>query len=87
MTVYECCLIKLLPYILLEKTLTFYIGNGQPRESAVCSLYRRTFVPYSFSVSCIMRDYKKRWLGSRVVGVLVPGAEGPGSNRSRDAVG
>jgi len=28
-----------------------------------------------------------RWLGSRVVSVLDSGAEGPGSNRSRDAVG
>ena len=27
-----------------------------------------------------------RWLGSRVVSVLDSGAEGPGSNRSRDAV-
>ena len=27
------------------------------------------------------------WLGSRVVSVLDSGAEGPGTNRSRDAVG
>ena len=27
------------------------------------------------------------WLGSRVVSVLDSGAEGPGSNRSRDTVG
>jgi len=27
------------------------------------------------------------WLGSRGVSVLDSGAEGPGSNRSRDAVG
>jgi len=27
------------------------------------------------------------WLGSRVVSVLDSGAESPGSNRSRDAVG
>ena len=27
------------------------------------------------------------WLGSRVVNVLDSGVEGPGSNRSRDAVG
>jgi len=27
------------------------------------------------------------WLGRRVVSVLDSGAEGPGSNRSRDAVG
>jgi len=30
---------------------------------------------------------KGGWLGSRVVSVLDSGAEGPGSNRSRDAVG
>jgi len=30
---------------------------------------------------------KNGWLGSRVVSVLDSGAEGPGSNRSRDAVG
>ena len=34
-------------------------------------------------VSC-QRDW---WLGSRVVSVLDSGAEGPGSNRRRDAVG
>jgi len=38
---------KLLPYILSEKIcLYFSIGNGQPREPALCQLYRRTFVPY-----------------------------------------
>jgi len=31
--------------------------------------------------------YRQGWLGSRVVSVLDSGAEGPGSNRSRDAVG
>ena len=31
--------------------------------------------------------YSVGWLGSRVVSVLDAGAEGPGSNRSRDAVG
>jgi len=29
----------------------------------------------------------KGWLGSRVVSVLDSGTEGPGSNRSHDAVG
>jgi len=38
---------KLLTYILSEKIcLYFSIGNGQPREPALCQLYRRTFVPY-----------------------------------------
>jgi len=26
--------------------LYFSTGNGQPRESALCQLYRHTFVPY-----------------------------------------
>jgi len=33
------------------------------------------------------RLLKCGWLGGRVVSVLDSGAEGPGSNRSRDAVG
>ena len=28
----------------------FSIGNGQPREPALCQLYRRTFVPYLCSM-------------------------------------
>jgi len=28
--------------------LYFSTGNGQPREPALCQLYRRTFVPYSW---------------------------------------
>jgi len=39
-----CCLIKLLPYISFEKYFYFSIGNGQPRESALCHMYRHTFV-------------------------------------------
>jgi len=36
----------LLPYTLVEKIyLYFSIGNGQPREPALCQLYRHTFVP------------------------------------------
>jgi len=37
----------------------------------------------SFS-SCMVDG---EWLGSRVISVLYSGAEGPGSNLSRDAVG
>ena len=45
-TVSECCLIKLLPYILSEKIyLYFSIGNGQPREPALCQL----LVPYVYA--------------------------------------
>ena len=35
----------------------------------------------------LLRVLLSRWLGSRVVSVLDSGAEDPGSNRSRDAVG
>ena len=33
------------------------------------------------------RVYDSRQIGSRVVGVLDSGAKGPGSDRSRDAIG
>ena len=53
MTVSECCLIKLLPYIsyipyiLCEKIYPYFsTGNGRPGEPALCQLYRHTFVPY-----------------------------------------
>jgi len=46
MTVSECCLIKLLPYVLFEKRyLYFSTESGQPGEPALCQLYRHTFVP------------------------------------------
>jgi len=46
-TVSECCLIKFLPFILFEKYIYILaLENFQPRESALCQLYRRTFVPY-----------------------------------------
>jgi len=32
-------------YFICKKILYFSIGNGQPREPALCQLYRRTFVP------------------------------------------
>ena len=41
-------------------------------------IFLMTFIAYSIA---------EGWLGSRVVSVLDSGAEGPGSNRSRDAVG
>jgi len=40
---------KLLPYISREKYIT---GNGQPREPALCQLYRHTFVPYNYVKYC-----------------------------------
>ena len=30
-----------------KKYLHFNVGNGQPREPALCQLYRHTPVPYS----------------------------------------
>ena len=34
-------------YFTRKMYLYFSIGNGQPREPALCQLYRYTFVPYS----------------------------------------
>ena len=42
-TVSECCLIKLHPYV-WKTILIFSIKNGQPREPALCQLYRHSFV-------------------------------------------
>ena len=54
--------------------LFFCVKNGQPREPALCQLYRRTFESVN-----IWQSYKHEgWLGSRVVSVLDSGAEGPG---------
>jgi len=33
-------------YFIWKMYLHFSIGNGQPREPALCQLYRHTFVPY-----------------------------------------
>jgi len=43
----------LFPYILSEKYIYILAlaGNGQPRESALCQLYRRTFIPYWYGFS------------------------------------
>jgi len=38
---------KLLPYILLKIYIYFSVEIGQPREPALCQLYRRIFVPYT----------------------------------------
>ena len=43
MTVFECCLIKLLPYILFEKYIDI-LALEMAREPAL--LYRHTLVPY-----------------------------------------
>ena len=47
---------------------------------------------YLCRIACLSEANKysqsvSQWLGSRVVSVLDSAAEGPGSNRSRDAVG
>jgi len=42
---------KMRPYILFEEIyLYFSFGNGQPREPALCQLYRHTFVPINVVV-------------------------------------
>ena len=44
-TVSECCLINMLPC--LKNIYSYFsILNGQPREPALCQLYRRTFVSH-----------------------------------------
>jgi len=58
--------------------------------SRIVSYITRTYVN-SQGNSCSESRRRKRkgcgWLGSRVVSMLDSGVEGPGSNRSRDAVG
>ena len=50
-TVSECCLIRLLLHNLFKKIyLYFSTGNAQPREPALCQLYRHTFVLYKAAV-------------------------------------
>ena len=48
-TVSECCLIKLLPYILFEKYIYILALEiaGPCREPTLCQLYRHTFGPYA----------------------------------------
>jgi len=49
-TVSEYRLIKLLPFILFEKIYQYFSnGNGQPRQPALCQLYRHAFVPYGLT--------------------------------------
>ena len=62
---------------------TYSVQQRQPRETAVCD-QRPTDRPAALLSSVTRRS---DWLGSRVVSVLDSGAEGPGSNRSRNAVG
>jgi len=47
------------------------------------------FVNNKSTIFCqiTLRIKRFEWLGSRVVSVLDSGAEGPGSDRSRDAIG
>jgi len=76
-TVSECCLIKLLPYILFEKYIHIIIGNGQPREPALCQLYRHTFAPYIQAADEISEgfDGAKRELDFGVDGSAQVGGE------------
>ena len=53
---------KLLPCILFEKKyLYFSMGNGQPREPALCQLYRHIFVPYFTRATLRQRGISCRW--------------------------
>ena len=54
----------------------------QVRSFSSCAVNK----PYLVDIIAVLA-YHLGWFGSRVVGVLDSGAEGPGSNRSRDAVG
>ena len=78
-----------------QSGLPFFLQNtGLPRLFTVTSEHI-LFVFFSFYhfVFLVPRGrlswptLAMGWLGSRVVSVLGSGAEGPGSNRSRDAVG
>ena len=54
---------------------------GCPGSNAV----KRSLLCCCSSLTALLNN--DGWLGSRVVSVLDSGAEGPSSNRSRDAVG
>jgi len=60
-------------------------------ESKIAKVRRDTlFLAYSANftiITFVFVSQKKGWLSSRVGSVLDSGTEGPGSNRSRDAVG
>ena len=50
-TVSECCFTKLLPYSSFENIYSYFsVGNGQPREPALCQLYRHMHFRSPFSV-------------------------------------
>jgi len=55
-------------YFIWKIYLYVSIGNGQPREPALCQLYRHTFVPYQ------RRDYRPllpiNWLSAAILGRL-----------------
>jgi len=61
MTVSECCLIKLLPYILFEKTCIFSTESGQRREPALCQSHRRTSVPYNAKQMFFPVKLQNKW--------------------------
>ena len=65
-------------------------ARGGPRHDQLCvrlSLYFGIIIYSIDNNSFTDVSSELRWLGSRVVSVLESGAEGLGSNRSRDAVG
>jgi len=49
-------------YFILKTYLYFSIGNGQPREPALCQLYRHTFVPYaSLKTGTVLVPWAGQW--------------------------
>ena len=56
---------------MLKIYLYYSTGNDQPREPALCQLYRRTFIPYWLSNCTFSEAHKLRSLshyGRQVVG-------------------
>jgi len=70
------------------KRFVFLLTNNATRARAVNIVNASSIVPLSCIIfNIIYYLFIIGWLGSRVVSMLDSGAEGPGSNRSRDAVG
>ena len=62
--------------------LQYKVSTTELDLVVVFALFVFMLVLFCFCVAAVLG-----WLGSRVVSVLDSCAEGPGSNRSRDAVG
>ena len=59
---------KVAPYISFEKKYLYLsIAHGQPREPALCQLYRHTFLPY-MKTRCVLRARECHFPGALVSG-------------------